>query len=544
MKVTVTALASTLLLGSSLSAQTPDHRAAQAHDHHAAQTLGTVRFETSCAPSVRQRFDTAVALMHSFQFGRAIETFNAILAADPSCAMAHWGIALSRWSNPFAGFKSPAQLAQGLDAVGKARAIGTGTAREKAYVDAVAQLYVDSARRSQSERLKAYEQAMAAVSNAYPEDVEATIFYALALAAAADPSDQTYARQRRAGALLEPLFARYPDHPGLAHYIIHAYDEPALAARAAGAAKRYGAIAPSTPHALHMPSHTFTRVGDWQASIDTNKASADAARAAGQPADVLHASDYMIYGYLQTGQDEAARRLVATSVEVFRTFDPARASGAAPASAAFFANAAIPARFALERHAWSEAAALAPHPSPFPNADAITFFARGFGAASRKDGATARAAIAALEQLRGKLADTNDDYWTGQIDIAMREVSGRLALAEGDVEKGLADLRDAAAREDKTELASVTPGPFLPAREILGDMLLSLGRPTEALAEYRASLERDPNRFWSLYGAASAARRAGDSAAARDHARRLLELTRRADPSRRAALDEMRRLTG
>src|SRR5258707_15630444 len=274
---------------------------AQAHDHASPENLGKVQFSTSCSRAAQPQFNRAVALMHSFQFARAIEAFNAILVSDPSCAMAYWGIALSNWGNPFAaGLKPQAQIEKGLKAVEQARAAGAKTERERAYIEAVARLFTDTATLDQRSRILAYESATAAVSAAYPDDIEATIFYALALAAAADPADKTYARQLKAGAMLEKLFVQYPDHPGLAHYIIHAYDVPPLAAKAVGAARRYSGIAPSAPHALHMPSHTFTRVGYWQDSIDTNTAAAAAAGSAGQTGEQIHATHYMVYAYLQT----------------------------------------------------------------------------------------------------------------------------------------------------------------------------------------------------------------------------------------------------
>ena len=533
----------TALSATGVRAQTPPHDEAR-HNHGATERLGSVNFETSCDAAVQPRFDRAVALMHSFQFGPAIAGYRSVLEADPDCAIAWWGIALSSWSNPFAGFKSPAQLTQGLNAVTAARALGTGTPRERAYIEAVARLYVDADRLDQPTRALAYEQAMERVAADYPADDEASIFYALALAAAADPADKTYAKQLKAGAILEALFARYPDHPGLAHYIIHAYDEPALASRAAEAARRYGAIAPSTPHALHMPSHTFTRIGDWQASIDTNLASAASARAAGQPADELHASDYMIYGYLQTGQDRAAERLVQTAAEVFTRFDPASANGAAPASAAFYARAAIPARYALERRDWALAATLEPVPSRFPYADSMTWFARGLGAAHLNDGVGARAAIGSLDRIHDTLAGQGEDYWAGQTDIQRRAVAATLAFAEGHVPEALAGMRAAADLEDSTQLASVTPGALAPAREMLGEMLLAQSRPAEALEAFEASLVQEPNRFWSLYGAAEAAKQAGDAARAHAHFQQLVALASHADQPERPELTEARRETG
>jgi hypothetical protein len=513
------------------------------HDHAAMEHLGSVSFQTSCSPAAQPQFNRAVALMHSFQFGSAIDGFHAVLAADPTCAIAYWGIALSSWSNPFAGFKSPAQLEQGLKAVTQGRTAATATKRERAYIDAVANLYVDTARVDQSSRLLAYEKAMERVAADYPNDTEASIFYALALAAAADPADKTYAKQLKAGAILERLFAQYPDHPGLAHYIIHAYDEPALAARAAEAARRYGQIAPSTPHALHMPSHTFTRIGDWQASIDTNLASAAAARAAGQPADELHASDYMVYAYLQTGQDKAAGRLTANAATIFARFDPANATGAAPASAAYFARAAIPARYCLERRAWADAARLEPLSSRFPFTDAITYFARGLGAAHLHDPVGARQAIESLDKIHERLAAMGESDWAVQVDIQRREVAANAAYAAGDIMTALTGLRAAAEMEDKTQLASVTPGPLLPAREMLGELLLDQNKPNEALHEFEVSLQQEPNRFWSLYGAAEAAKRTGNGPLAHQYFAKLLAFGRRADQPGRAQLVEARAAT-
>lgn len=513
---------------------------AQTHDHASMETLGSVTFKTSCSPAVQPSFNRAVALMHSFQFGPAIQGFHSVLAADPTCAIADWGIALSSWGNPFAGFKSAAQLEQGRQAVEHGRAITAKTERERSYLNAVGELYLASPDLDQSQRLLAYERSMAALSSAHPEDTEATIFYALALAAAADPSDKTYARQLKAGALLESLFAKYPNHPGLAHYIIHAYDEPALASRAAVAARRYGEIAPSTPHALHMPSHTFTRVGDWQSSITSNIASAAAAQSANQPADVMHASDYMVYAYLQTGQDEAAKRVVESSARTFLTFDPAHANGAAPASAAFFAHAAIPARYCLERRAWADAAKLEFSPSPYLFADAITYFSRGLGAAHLNDGPAARQAILSLTQIQDTLAKMKEDYWAGQIDIQRREVLAMLSFAENHEGDALAGMRLAAEMEDKTQLSSVTPGPMMPAREMLGDLLFQLNRPAEALKEYEASLLKEPNRFWSLYGAGKSAKRIGDRLKADRYFHQLVTVAAHADRPGRQELVEAR----
>jgi len=481
--------------------------------------------------------------MHSFQFGSAIEAFDAILVTDPSCSMAYWGIALSHWGNPFApGLKSPAQLEQGLKAVKQARVAAPKTERERAYVEAVAYLFTDTANTDQQSRKLAYESAMAAVSAAHPEDTEAAIFYALALAAAADPADKTYAKQLKAGAILESLFAQYPNHPGLAHYIIHAYDVPPLAARAMGAAQRYSEIAPSTPHALHMPSHTFTRVGDWQDSIDANLAAAAAARSAGQTPEELHATDYMVYAYLQTAQDNAAEHLVESATQSFARFDPASPNtGAGSPATAYFARAAIPARYCLERRAWSDAAKLEPLPSPFPHTDAITYFARGLAAAHLKERTGARSAIESLEQMRDKLTKMKEVYWANQVEIQRQEVSAWLAFAEGDSQGALTGMHAAAEQEDKTEKSVVTPGPLAPARELLAELLLELNHPAEALREFEATLTKEPNRFRSLYGAAEAAKLAGDRSTARKYFGRLLKVAERADKPERPEMAEARR---
>jgi hypothetical protein len=515
---------------------------AQTDHRTSAEKLGSVSFTTSCSAVVQAPFNRAVALMHSFQFAISIEGFRAVLSTDPTCSMAYWGIALSNWGNPFAsGLKAQAQLERGLEAVNAARAANPKTARERAWVDAVARLFTGTTLTGQRARVLAYESAMASVSAAYPQDTEASIFYALAIAAAADPADKTYARQIKAGAILEALYARYPDHPGLAHYIIHAYDVPPLAARAAAAAQNYARIAPSTPHALHMPSHTFTRLGEWQASIDANIASAASARNAGQPAEELHASDYLIYAYLQTGQDKAARQVADSAVLIFSRFDPALlVGGAASPSAAYFAHAAIPARYALERRAWADASQLEPTSSPFPQTDAITYFARGVGAAHLRDHAIASFAIKALEGDRDKLIGMKETYWANQVDIQSREVAAWLAFAEGKSADAIAGLRAAAAMEDDTEKSVVTPGPLAPARELLGELLLELKQPSEALKEFESTVVKEPNRFRSLYGAAEAAKQLGDLPTERLYYQKLLKVAERADTPSRPELTEAR----
>ncbi|HZC65050.1 MAG TPA: hypothetical protein VE545_00635, partial [Candidatus Dormibacteraeota bacterium] len=347
------------------------------------EALGDVHFATSCNAAAQKEFDRAVALLHSFQFSRAIAGFNTVLANDPACGIAYWGIAVSDWSNPFAAnLKDPSQLQIGRENAEHGKVLSAKTERERAYIAAVGKLYADFENSAQRARLLAYRDAMHDLAAKYSEDHEAQIFYALALAASEDPSDKTYASRLQAGAILEKLFKAEPNHPGLAHYIIHTYDVPALADRALIAARRYSVIAPDAPHALHMPSHTFTRTGFWQESIDANIAATAAARREGQTAEELHCTDYQVYAYLQTGQDQAARRIVDSLPEIAARFDPNEVvSGAGGPAAGYFALAAIPARYALERQDWKQAAQLPVHETPSPYTEAMTWFARGLGAA-------------------------------------------------------------------------------------------------------------------------------------------------------------------
>jgi tetratricopeptide (TPR) repeat protein len=380
------------------------------------------------------------------------------------------------------------------------------------------------------------------VAAKYPEDHEAKIFYALALAAGADPADKTYADQLKAGAILQKLFDEQPAHPGLAHYIIHAYDVPALAQRALIAARRYSQIAPDAPHALHMPSHTFTRLGDWQASIDSNVAAAAAARRQHQTAEELHASDYETYAYLQTGQNEAAGRIARSLPEIASRFDPkALLVGAGPPAAGYFALAAIPARYALERRDWRQAEQLALTETPFPFTDAITWFARGLGAARLGHTAAADEAAAALKLIQERLSKANEAYWARQVEIQALAVTAWSALAMGANEEALRQMRAAVEMEDRTEKSAVTPGPLAPARELLGEMLLAMNEPVQALQQFAETLRKEPRRFNSLYGAAHAAQLSGSRDASREYFRELLKVCVRADKPARSELEEAQR---
>jgi hypothetical protein len=518
--------------------------AQEPHDQHAAgqpgEKLGTVRFETSCAPAVSTDIDRAVALLHSFEFRTAIEGFTAVLAENPTCAIAHWGIALAYWGNPFAGVRSQSALQQGLAAVEKARATGAPTPRERGYIDAVAALFEDHATVSQRDRILAYERAMADVSRQNPQDVEATIFHALAVNQTALPNDKTYAAQHRAAEILEPLWKKYPDHPGLPHYIIHAYDHPPLASRALEAARRYADIAPSAPHALHMPSHTFTRVGSWQESVDTNRRSEQSAIQQGVVAEALHAMDYQTYAYLQMARDRAARDVLNRLPTVAAAFDPAATAGsAAPPLAAFYALAAIPARYALERGAWEEAAELGVPANGTPFTIAIAHFARALGAARGGRPAAASEDVRRLAALRDQLEEMRDAYWAEQVDIQWRVASAWVAFAHGRRAEGIEALREAADIEDATDKSAVTPGPLAPARELLGEMLLEAGDAAGALQAFDGSIAKEPRRFRGAFGAARAAEAAGDATAARRYYRATLEIASAAD-SPRAELAQAR----
>jgi len=508
---------------------------AQEHQHGKGEKLGAVHFATSCSAEAQKQFDRAVALLHSFQFNHAIQGFNAALKSDPTCGIANWGIALSQWSNPFgAAMKDKGQLQAGRESAERGKAAGAKTERERAYIAAVSSLYSKFESTPQQARVLAYRDAMEGLASKYPDDEEAQIFYALALAAAEEPTDKTYAARLKAGTILEKLFRKEPDHPGLAHYIIHTYDVPPLAGKALTAARRYSDIAPDAPHALHMPSHTFTRVGYWQDSIESNRAAAAASRRVGQTAEELHASDYQVYAYLQTGQDEAARKVLEALPEIASRFDPSVVvSGAAGPDAGYFALAAIPARYALERRDWRRAAELQPRETPFPYTDAITWFARGIAAARLHDTARAQASVAALQEIRTRLEKAQQSYWAGQAEIQRLAVNAWSSLAQGSKDVALMMMKSAAEMEDAADKKAITPGPLAPARELFGEMLLEINQPAQALEQFEATLKKEPNRFRALYGAARAAQLSGNREASRRYFADLLKICEHADQPKR-----------
>ncbi|HEV8108958.1 MAG TPA: hypothetical protein VGP97_15685 [Burkholderiales bacterium] len=485
--------------------------------------LGKVHFATSCDRDVARTFDTALALLHSFWVREAIEGFDLVLKRDPQCAIAYWGIAMALQQNPLTGQPPTAQTTKAaIEALDKAKAIGAKTQRERDYLAAIELIYRDGETPFRARRL-AYEKAMEQLAQRYPDDTEAAIFHALSLDMSADLTDKTYANQLKAAQILERLFREQPEHPGVAHYLIHSYDYPPIAHRGLDAARRYSQIAPDNPHALHMPSHIYTHTGAWQESIEMNRRSAAAAKAEMNGQEQAHATDYLIYAHLQGAEDEEARRLL----DEARSINVNTAVFIGP-----YALAAMPARFALERRAWQEAAALEPQETRFPFTAAITHFARGLGLARTGNVAGAQAEAARLGALRDALREQKNSYWANQVEVQRLAVAAWAALAQGASQEALAGMQAAANLEESMDKHIVTPGPVVPARELLGEMLLDLKRPAEALAAFEASAQREPNRFRGLYGAGQAAALANERAKATQYYQRLTKLTGNSGASR------------
>ena len=493
----------------------------QHHDHAAASDLGTVHFPISCDAGVHADFDRATALLHSFGYELSADAFRAVAARDPRCGMAWWGVAMTYY-HPLWAPPSPEELAAGRDASQRASSIGAGTERERAYIDAIAAFYADADTTPHGARAGAYRDRMEALAKGFPDDSEARIFLALALLGTAPASDTSLAQQRRAGEILNAELARQPKHPGIVHYLIHSFDYPELADLALPAARVYAEIAPASPHAQHMPSHIFTRLGLWQESIRSNldsEASANAIAAKKQtgavPFDALHALDYLEYAYLQTGQIDQAKEIV-DRVARAGSFDSVFSAG--------YALAAIPARFALEQRSWKQAAALEVPKATltwerFPYALALTHFARAIGAARMGDAGGAKRAVGDVASIRAQLEASPI---AGPYDWAQQVESWRLAAeawvnhAEHKDAEALELARRAADVQDRAGKSPVTPGELLPARELLADLLAELERPAEALVEYEATLLANPGRLNALRGAVVAAAKAGQAAKARD----------------------------
>jgi hypothetical protein len=505
---------------------------APGHDHDTGR-LGRVRFSVSCRPEAQQRFERAMAVLHSFWWEEGEPAFAAVLQADSSCAMAHWGRALIIWGNPFAGGPSGEDQARAAGIVARAAARPLPSPREQGFVNAVAALYRDPGASTNATRLQAYADTMARLHRDLPGDTEVTIFHALALVATAPRTDTTFAQQKRAVALLDPLFLKHPDHPGLAHYIIHSTDSPAMAAHGLDAARRYMRIAPAAPHAQHMPSHIFVRLGLWDETVASNWQSFDAgmahARAAGSPGATpheLHALDYAVYGYLQRGQDSAARHAVATGQAL-------RIPPASSSLVAQYNRTAMPARIALERGDWAAAAAVSAPQAPEGGvAVMLARFTRALGSARGGHPGEARAEVAALDAIAGELATRQEPYWSRVAGIKRDAADAWVRFQAGDTAGGLALAAAAADTEDVTDKHPVTPAELLPARELQADMLLAAGRYVEARAAYRATLAREPGRARSLFGIARAAELAGDRRGAAEGYQKYVKAMERSDGER------------
>ena len=486
------------------------------------QKLGTVHFETSCNETAQRRFDRAMRYQHSFWYTASKEIYEETLKADPACAIAYWGIALAYLSNPHLPIPTP-NLPLGLAAIEKAKATGAKTERERDYIDALSVMYVDYEKIPHQARVQSYLKAMEALAGRYPADDEAQIFYAIALNVAASASDKTYANQMKGAAILGPIMERQPQHPGVAHYLIHLYDYPPIAAKGLPPALRYAKIAPNAPHAQHMPSHIFTRVGYWKDSIAANLASVQAAKGSKELVDQMHGQDYLVYAYLQLGQDKDALSVV-TEIEALRP-DP----DGFPAA---FAQAAAPARYMVERGDWNGAANLEVKPTKFPHAMSITHFARAIGAARTGKIDAAKADTAKLAELRDKLRDAKNGYWAGQVDVQEQVATAWVLYASGSHEEALKVMSAAVVAEDNTEKSPVTPGPLAPARELYGAMLLDRGMAKEAFAVFEATMAKEPNRYNGYVGAAMAAQAAGDAARAKANYGKLIELAAGSDSGR------------
>ena len=498
---------------------------AQAHDTDSqAGPLGKVSFPSSCDPKVQPAFERAVAMLHSFWYSAGEKAFRDVLKEDPQCAIATWGIASILMSNPLAGQgASPKAAETAQAAIDEGRRIGAKTERERGYIEAVAAYYADFANRSERDRQAARAKAYEALAQRFPDDDEAQIFAALYIAGTQSQADQTYAAYLKAAAVLEDKFAKVPGHPGVAHYLIHSYDAPPIAAKGLVAARRYADIAPAAPHALHMPSHIFTRVGAWQESATTNKRSMEVAKAGNEPDEAFHAVDYMVYAYLQMGRDAEARRTIDDAMKI---------GGISPRFVAYYAIAAMPARYAFERGAWQEGAGLQPPGSAYPFVEAITYFSRSIGAARSGDLVAARRDADQLETQHKALLAAKNSYWATEVEIQRLAAAGWIAAGEGKAEDALKLMRAAADLEDKNEKHIVTPGRVVPARELLGEMLLELKQPDLALREFEASQAREPNRFRNYLGAARSAEMAGDTTKAAGYYQKLVALAKDADTMR------------
>jgi tetratricopeptide (TPR) repeat protein len=498
----------------------PSFAIAPWRDAAAAEQLGKVNFPTSCDPKVQAQFERGVAMLHSYWFIQARKTFESVLQQDPNCAMAYWGIAVDLLGNSLVG-PPPAKVAQeAWQALEKARTIGAKTQRERDWIEALSAYYRDHDKIPVNARLAAYNKAMEEMTQRYPDDYEAWVFYALMLQATAPKTDKTYANQLKSAAILEKLYGQNPQHPGVSHFLVHAYDYPPLADKGLAAARRYAGIAPAASHARHMPSHIYSMVGLWEESIASNASALEV-----QP-DYYHAADFTVYAHLQLAQDAKARAMI----------DKATSTADTGTRVVTFVNftalAAMPARYVLERGDWKGAAALPITSSQHPQADSLTRFARGLGMARSRDIAGAKQEIEAMQALRGALAKTNQSYWAERTDEQVYALSAWVAHVEGDRDRAVKLMRAAADGEDAAVKHVAMENRLYPMRELLADLLLETGQAGIALREYEAALKENRNRYRAYYGAARAAEAAGDRQKARDYFAKLVALSKNADTVR------------
>jgi tetratricopeptide (TPR) repeat protein len=484
------------------------------------EKLGKLSFPTSCDPKVQAEFERGVAMLHSYWFNYARKTFGGVLEKDPKCAMAYWGIAADLLGNTLSAPPSRAAAQTAWEALEKARVIGAQTQRERDWIEALSAYYRDHDKVPVNARLAAYNAAMEQMTQRYPDDYEARVFHALTLQASASQADLTYAQQLKSAAILQRLYEQNPQHPGVSHFLIHAYDYPPLADKGIAAARRYAGIAPAVPHARHMPSHIYSMVGLWEESITSNSSALEI-----QP-DYYHASDFTVYAHLQLGQDGQAKAMMDKSLAT-----PERGDRP-PTLGNFTARAAMPARYALERGDWAGAAALPVTASRYPQADSITRFTRALGMARSGDVANAKAEIEAIKALRDTLAKANQSYWAERSEEQMLAATAWVAVKEGDRERAVKLMRTAAAGEDGSIKHVAMENRLYPMRELFADLLLEIDQPADALKEYEAALAANPNRYRGFWGAARAAEKAGDQQKASTYFTKLVELSKKADTER------------
>ncbi len=539
-----------ILLVAALFCHNPSARAQMAHEHQRedSEKIGRVNFPISCSAEAQKKFNRASAWLHSFEYEEAEKLFTEVTVTDPRCGMGYWGVAMSNY-HPLWAPPNATELKRGRESIEKAKSVSSRTQRERDYIAAIELFYKDSDKLDHRTRVLAYSEAMEQIHRRYPSDREAGIYYSLTLIAnGLVAGDKSYVHEKKAAQILNRVLMREPQHPGVTHYLIHGYDYPALAHLALPAARSYAKIAPASAHALHMPSHIFTRMGLWQEAIRSNLDAKAAAKVhavrnqmPGAWDEQLHAMDYLAYAYLQGAQDKQARALIDELSEI-RRVDP-------PNFKVAYAFTAIPSHYALERRQWSEAANLPLHPGTmekfpwqrFPWAEAQIRFARAIGAARTGDTASARQEVEELAAIRQSLVEVKGDYdWGKQVEIGRLVASAWLTYAEGKHEDSLRLMRAAAELDDATEKHPVTPGTLLPAREQLGELLLELKQPAAALREFETSLRSAPNRFNGLYGAARAASQAADPKMAKTYYGKLVALGRYAD-STRAEIEEAKK---